>query len=147
MASAAVGSGFNYASTRSVGKIAKSHFRNRGKFTAELQKLVSRQNTYELIFPAAALYVPHLDGKVSPKERELYRAMLSRMSFEEHTQEEFQQLMEDEDTLIEAVARTEDIETRRSLLDVLVLMAVCDGELAEEERNFLREISGGWEYP
>ena len=142
VASAAVGSGFNYASTRSVGKIAKSHFRNRGKFTAELQKLVSRQNTYDLVFPAAALYVSHLDGKVSPKERELYRAMLLRMSFEEHTQEEFQRLMEDEDNLIEAVAKTEDIETRRSMLDVLVLMAVCDGELAEEERDFLREVSG-----
>ena len=141
VASAAVGGGYNYVATRSVGEIAKTHFKNRGKFTAELQTLVSRQNTYPLVFPAAALYVANLDGEFSSKERELYRAMLSRMTFEEHTQAEFQRLVNHNDNLIESAAGVEDAEMRRRLLDLLVLMAVCDGELAEEEREFLREIS------
>jgi uncharacterized protein (DUF697 family) len=77
VASAAVGGGFKYVSTHSVGKIAKTHFRNRGKFTGELQKLVSRQNTYDLVFPATALYLANLDSKLSSQEQELYRSMLS----------------------------------------------------------------------
>ena len=139
--------GYNYVTTRSMGKIAKAHFRNRGKFTGELQTLVSRQNTYDLVFPAAAMYMSHLDGELSPKERELYRAMLSRMSFTDHTQAEFQRLVDDEANLIEAAAGIEDGELRRSLMDVLALMAVCDGELAEKEREFLANIAGRLEVP
>lgn len=147
VASAAVGGSYNYVATKSMGKIAKTHFRNRGKFTAELQALVSRQNTYDLVFPAAALYVSHLDGELSSKERELYRTMLTRMSFEEHTQAEFEKLADDEANLIEVAAGIENEELRRSLLDVLVLMAVCDGELAQEEREFLAKIAGRLEVP
>ena len=147
VASAAVGSSYNYVATRSMGEISKSHFKNRGKFTAELQTLVSRQNTYELVFPAAALYVAHLDGELSSKERDLYKTMLSRMTFPEHTQAEFKRLADDEANLIEAAAGIEDEELKRSLLDVLVLMAVCDGELAEEERGFLANIAGRLEVP
>jgi tellurite resistance protein/ribosomal protein L32 len=147
VASAAVGGSYNYVATRSMGEIAKTHFKNRGKFTAELQKLVSRQNTYELVFPAAALYVAHLDGELSAKERDLYKTMLSRMSFPEHTQAEFERLVDDEANLIETAASIEDEELRRSLLDVLVLMAVCDGELAEEERAFLANIAGRLQVP
>lgn len=142
MASAAVGGSYNYVATRSMGEISRSHFKNRGKFTAELQTLVSRQNTYDLVFPAAALYIAHLDGELSSKERDLYKTMLSRMSFPEHTQAEFKRLADDEANLIEAAASIEDEELRSSLLDVLVLMAVCDGELAEEEREFLADIAG-----
>ena len=130
-----------------MGKIAKAHFRNRHKFTGELQTLVSRQNTYDLVFPAAAMYMAHVDGELSPKERELYWAMLSRMSFTEHTQAEFQRLVDDEANLIEAAAGIEDGELRCSLMDVLALMAVCDGELAEKEREFLTNIAGRLEAP
>ena len=147
VASAAVGGSYNYVTTRTMGEIAKTHFKNRGKFTAELQTLVSRQNTYDLVFPAAVLYVAHLDGELSSKERDLYKTMLSRMSFEEHTQAEFKKLTEDEAKLIEAAAEIEDEELRRSLLEVLVLMAVCDGELANEEREFLVGIAERLEVP
>ena len=142
VASAIVGSTYNYATTSSMGRIAKAHFRNRGKFTGELQTLVSRQNTYDLVFPAAAMYMAHLDGELSPKERDLYRAMLSRMTFSEHTEVEFRRLVDNEANLIEAAARIEDMELRRSLMDVLALMAVCDGELAEKESEFLANIAG-----
>ncbi len=145
--SVAVGGSYNYLSTRTMGKIAKAHFKNRHKVTEELRTLVSRQNTYELVFPAAALYMANLDGELSPKEQELYKAMLSRMSFTEHTQAEFQRLVSDEKNLIEAAAGIEDAELRRSLMDVLVLMAVCDGELAEKEREFLANIAGRLEVP
>lgn len=142
VASAAVGGGYNYVSTRSVGKIAKTHFKRRGKFTEELQRLVSRKNTYDVVFPAAALYMSNLDGKVSPEQKSLYRSMLTRMTFEEYTQEEFQRLVENEEDLINAATSIEDERMRYRLVDVLVLMAICDGDLAEEERGFLRKISG-----
>jgi RNA polymerase subunit RPABC4/transcription elongation factor Spt4 len=63
--------------------------------------------------------------------------MLSRMSFDTHTQAEFQRLIANEANILEAMARIEDSEVRRSLIDVVVLMTVYDGELAQREREFL----------
>ncbi len=147
-ASMAVGSSYNYVTTKSVGQIAKAHFRNRGKVTDELRKLVSRQNTYDLAFPAAAMYLARADGQVSNKEMEFYRGLLSRMSFDEHDQDEVQRLMKaDTKTILEAITKIEDIEIRRSLVDVLVLMAVYDGELAEKERQFLTNAAQGLGIP
>jgi uncharacterized tellurite resistance protein B-like protein len=144
--SAAVGGGYNYVTTRTIGEIAKAHFKNRHKFTGELQPLLSRQNTYDLAFPAA-LHLSSLDGVPSPEQRDLYRTMLSRMSFEEHTPAKFQRLADDETVLLEAVAGIEDGERRRRLIDVLVLMAVCDGELGEMEREFLTKVAGRFDVP
>jgi len=137
IASAGVGSAYNYATTKSVGGIAKIHLKNRGKVTEELRQLVSRQNTYDIVFPAAAMYMAQIDGEYSNKEKVFYKAMLSRMSFEEHTQTEFKKLMASEGSIIEAVSQIEDDEIKYSLVEVLVLMAVHDGELVKEERDFL----------
>jgi len=137
VASAAVGSSYNYATTKSVGRIAKAHLKNRGKVTDELRILVSRQHIYDLAFPAAVMYVAQVDGQFSAKEKELYRAMLSRMSFDEHTQVEFQKLTAKEENILEAIGNIEDEEVRRSLMETLVLMTIYDGELAEKERGFL----------
>jgi uncharacterized tellurite resistance protein B-like protein len=145
--SAAVGGGYNYVTTRTIGGIAKAHFKNRRKFTSELQPLLSRQNAYDLAFAAAALHLANLDGGPSPEQRDLYRAMLSRMSFEEHTPAKFQRLADDEAVLLEAVSRMKDGERRRRLIDVLVLMAVCDGELGEKEREFLTKVAGRLDVP
>ena len=141
VASAAVGSGYNYVTTKSIGRIAKAHLKHRGKVTDELRVLVSRQNTYELAFPAAVMYMAQVDGQYSQKEKEFYKAMLSRMSFDEHTQAKFQKLIAAEDKLLEAIANIEDIEVRRSLMETLVLMAIYDGELAEQERQFLGGVA------
>lgn len=135
--SAAVGSSFNYVSTKSIGGIAKNHLKNRGKVTEELRQLVSRQNTYDIAFPAAAMYMAQIDGDYSSKEKEFYRAILSRMSFEEHTLAEFNKLMTNEENILEAITQIEDDEIRFSLFEVLVLMAIYDGELVEKEREFL----------
>jgi RNA polymerase subunit RPABC4/transcription elongation factor Spt4 len=135
--SAVVGSSYNYVSTKSVGGIAKNHLKNRGKVTEELRQLVSRQNTYDIAFPAAAMYMAQIDDDFSPKEKEFYRAILSRMSFEEHTQAEFNKLMASEENILEALTQIEDDEIRCCLVEVLVLMAVYDGELVEKERDFL----------
>ncbi len=97
VASAAIGSSYNYVTTKSVGRIAKAHLKNRGKVTDELRILVSRKNIYDLAFPAAVMYVAQVDGYFSQKEKELYKAMLSRMSFDEHTQAEFQKLIASKD--------------------------------------------------
>lgn len=141
VASAAVGSSYNYATTLSVGRIAKAHFKNRGKVTDDLRVLVSRQNTYDIAFPAAVMYIAQVDGQYSPKEKELYKAVLSRMSFEERAQAEFQKLVASEDNVLDAIAKIQDIEVRCSLMETLILMAVCDGDLAEKEREFLEGVA------
>jgi RNA polymerase subunit RPABC4/transcription elongation factor Spt4/tellurite resistance protein len=135
--SAVVGSSYNYVTTKSIGGIAKSHIKNRGEVTDELRLLVSRQNTYDIAFPAAVMYMAHIDGEFSAKEKEFYQALLSRMSFEEHTQAEFQKLIKNEENILGAIAQIEDDEIRSSLVEVLVLMSICDGELEEKEREFL----------
>lgn len=137
LASVVVGSSYNYVTTKSVGAIAKAHLKNRGQVTDELRQLVSRQNTYIIAFPAAAMYMAQVDGEFSAKEKDFYRALLSRMSFEEHTQAEFQKLVASEENILDAIAELEDDELKNSLVEVLVLMAVYDGKLAEEERKFL----------
>jgi tellurite resistance protein len=137
VASAAVGSGYNYITTKSVGKIAKIHFKNRGKVTDELRAVISKQNIYDLAIPAAAMFMAQVDGNVSSKEKELYRAMLSRMSFEEHTPADFNKLVSDEHSILDAVLQIEDVELRKALIELLTLMAVYDGILANEEREFL----------
>lgn len=140
--SAVVGSSYNYVTTKTLGRIAKSHISNRGKVTEELRLLVSRQNTYEIAFPAAAMYMAQIDGEFSAKEKEFYRAMLTRMSFEKHTQAEFQKLLKNEGNILEAVAQIEDEELKSSLVEILVLMAIYDGELVEVERDFLTKTAG-----
>ena len=137
VASAAVGSGYNYIATKSVGKIAKIHFKNRGKATDELRAVISKQNIYDLAIPAAAMFMAQVDGNVSSKEKELYRAMLSRMSFEEHTPADFNRLVSEEHSILDAVSQIEDAELRKALIELLTLMAVYDGILANEEREFL----------
>lgn len=145
--SAVVGSSYNYVTTKSVGGIAKNHLKNRGRVTEELRQLVTRQNTYDIAFPAAVLYMAQIDGEFSAKEQELYRAILSRMLFEEHTQTEFKKLMADEGNIITAIAQIEENEIRVSLVEVLVLMAIYDGELVEEERDFLTKIAAELNVP
>lgn len=145
--SAVVGSSYNYVATKSVGGIAKSHLKNRGKVTEELRQLVSRQNTYDLAFPAAAMYMAQIDGEFSAQEKEFYRAILSRMSFEEHTQAEFKKLMADEGNIITAIAQIEDDEIRSSLVEVLVLMAIYDGKLVDKERDFLTKTAAELNVP
>jgi uncharacterized protein (DUF697 family) len=138
--SAAVGSGYNYVTTKSVGQIAKLHFKNRGKVTDELRGVLSRQNTYDLAIPAAAMFMAQVDGNVSPTEKELYRAMLSRMSFEEHTPADFDRLISDKQRILDAISQIEDVELRRTIIEMLTLMAIYDGVLANEEREFLTGV-------
>jgi tellurite resistance protein len=137
MASAAVGSGYNYLTTKSVGQIAKLHFKNRGKVTDELRETISKQNTYALAIPAAAMYMAEVDGEVSPEEKDLYKAMLSRMSFDENTPTDFKKLISDEKSILEAMAQIEDEELKKTLIELLTLMAIYDGVFADEEREFL----------
>jgi uncharacterized membrane protein YebE (DUF533 family) len=141
VAATAMASGYNYLSTKSVGSIAKSHFKNRGRVTEELRLLVTRQKTYDLAFPAAVLFMAQSDGEVSPKEKEMYRALLSRMSFEQHEQASFQKLLQSEHDVLEALAEIQDTEVQQRLIDVLALMAAYDGKLTNEEITFLSKVA------
>lgn len=141
VASAAVGSGYNYVTTKSVGEIAKHHFKNRGKVTDELREIISKQNIYALAIPAAAMYMAEVDGNVAAEEKELYRAMLSRMSFDEHNPNDFKKLTSDEHSILEAISQIEDVELKSTMVELLTLMAIYDGTLADEERDFLIKAS------
>ena len=135
--SAVVGSSYNYLTTKSVGQIAKVHFKNRGKVTDELRVIISKQNTYDLVIPAAVMFMAQVDGKESSKEKELYRAMLSRMSIEEHIPADFNRLIGDEQSILDAISKVEDVELRKAFIELLTLMAIYDGIFADGEREFL----------
>jgi len=137
VACAAVGSSYNYLTTMSVGRIAQLHFKNRGRVTDELRAVVSRQNVYDLAVPAAAMFMAAVDGSVSAKESELYRAMLSRMSFAEHLPADFDKLISDEQSILTAFSQIEDVNLRKALIELLTLMAIYDGVVVSEERQFL----------
>ncbi len=140
--SAAVGAGYNYATTRSIGAIAKAHFRQRDLAADELRDMLSRRHTYDLVFPAAIMYMAQIDGAISSEEMALYRSIVSRISIEEHEQEEFHQLLKaDETTLLHFMGSIENREMRRSLIDALGLIAVYDGDFADAERAFLERAA------
>lgn len=139
--SAVVGSSYNFVTTQSVGNIAKSHFKNRGKASEELRLLISRQNTYDIIFPASILYMAKIDGKFSQEERELYQSILSRMSLGEHEQSDFERLLANEGNILITIHDLKDDMASQALFDLLILMAVFDGIIAEEECQFLQTVA------
>jgi tellurite resistance protein len=139
--SAAVGSGYNYVTTRSIGSIAKSHFRNRGKASEELRFLVTRQYTYDLIFPAAILYMAQVDGDFNQAERDLYKSILSRMTFDEHNPKDIQKLIDSETNILSAIRELEDETAPETIFELLTLMAIYDGKLTDEERSFLVTVA------
>jgi len=139
--SAAVGSTYNYYTTKTIGQISKAHLKNRGKVTEELRTLISRRIKYHIVFPAAVLFMAHADGKFTVEEKEFYKAVLSRLSLEDYEQEEFQKLLSSQENILEAILEIEETAIRENLIKVLSLMAVYDGELASEESNFLIEVA------
>jgi uncharacterized tellurite resistance protein B-like protein/RNA polymerase subunit RPABC4/transcription elongation factor Spt4 len=141
-ASIAVGSSYNYVTTKSIGRIAKAHLKNRGQVTDELRALISREQTYTLTFPAAAMYIARLDGEVTTEEMDLFKGMLSRMQFDETEQVDADRLMRaNEGTILAAIAELEEQEEKRALIEVLVLMAIADGDLQKQEREFLSRVA------
>ncbi len=135
--SAAIGSSYNYFTTKTVGRVAKSHCKNRGKVTEELRPLISRRNKYHIIFPAAVLYMANVDGVITAKEKEFYKAVLSRLNLEDYEQDDFQELLSDRENLLEAMEEIKEPSMRENLIKVMTLMAVYDGELTPEEQELL----------
>lgn len=119
MASATVGSSYNYVATRRMGKIAKTHSRHRAEFTGELRHLLDPERTYGPLFLAAALYMARIDGEASSEEHELYKAMLSRIKLMVYTQSEFQRLLDNETALVEAASGLRGTELQRSLVEMV----------------------------
>ena len=141
IASAAIGSSYNYFTTKTIGRIAKSHLKNRGKVTEELRSIISKRNTYHIVFPAAVLYMAQIDGKVTKEEKDLYMAVISRLKLEDHEQSTFQELLSSEKNIFESVEKLEDNSIRQALIRVLSLMAISDGHFSDEEKDFLLAIS------
>jgi hypothetical protein len=55
--------------------------------------------------------------------------------------------LDDEAALMEAAAELPDADLRHTLVEVVALMAICDGELIESEREFLVGLATVLECP
>ena len=139
--SAAVGSTYNYYTTKTIGQISKAHLKSRGKVTEELRTLVSRKNNYHIVFPAAVLFMAQADGKYVAKEKEFYKAVLSRLSLDDYEQDDFQKLLSSEKNILEAILEIEDTTIRDNLVKVMTLMAIYDGVFASEEKELLQKVA------
>lgn len=140
-ASAAIGSGYNYVTTTAVSRIAREHFASRGKVTEEIRKIILRAHAYDVALPAALRYMAEIDGSMTHEERTLLRGMVTRMNVDDHTPDEVESLLQSEAALLEGLVRIDDETLRRSTLDALVLMAACDGQLHDGERDFLTKVA------
>lgn len=72
--SVVAGTLINYASTRSLGKVAKVYFSRRG-LKSDLFRAIGAETTYYAAFPAVARYTAKLDKKFAKQEQELYRTL------------------------------------------------------------------------
>ncbi len=139
--SAAVGSSYNYFTTRSIGKIAKSHLKNRGKVTEELRQLITKRTKYDTVFPAAVLFMSYADGRITSEEKEFYKSVLSRLKLEEYEQGEFNNLLKSKESLLNGLKVIEDTEIKESLVRILSLMAIVDGDFHKDEKLLLTDIA------
>ncbi len=139
--SAGIGSSYNYFTTKTVGRVAKTHLKNRGKVSEELRKLISKKNTYHIVFPAAVMFMAQVDGKMTSIESEFYKAVLSRLKLEEYDKDEFGLLLSSRDNILEAIQMIEDGLMRENFVKVLALMAIYDGEFSIEEKEFLMDVA------
>ena len=145
--SMATASSYNYATTKATGRITKAHIKSKGKMTSELRKIISREQSYDIAFPAAVLYLAQVDGEFADAEKELYRTLISNLCLESHDNEEFQTIISSEENILEAIQGISDREVQESLIDALILMAAYDGNLAPEEREFLTKLAKRLDIP
>jgi uncharacterized tellurite resistance protein B-like protein len=141
LSSAAVGSTYNYVTTRSIGRIASAHFRNLGLVTDEIRRLFARQETYDVAVPAAMLFAANASGAMSPEEIAFYKATVKKMTFlEEDASSAIEELAQDEGAILRR-ASTLAPDLRATLIELIVLMAIYDGALSVEERLFLAKAA------
>ena len=109
----------------------------------QLKEAGLRPQPYDLAFPAAVLYMAMADGPLSLKEKQFYNLMYSYMLLHEQSWSpaELQALMMSEEMLLDAITKIEDKEMRVTLVNILLLMALCDGKLVELERQFLIKVT------
>lgn len=136
--SIAIASTYNYASTRTLSKVATAHLRNRGRANAELSRLVSRSRAEDLAFPAAALYMAAVQDGVSTEERQLYRTLLEETAQTGLSLDaSLQRMVASEGSILEVLATLDDTEAKRRLIELLGLFAAYDGDIGDSERAFL----------
>jgi uncharacterized tellurite resistance protein B-like protein len=132
---------FNRATTASVAKSAKQTFRGKGKAEQSLHALISPNRVYGTLYPALLATVANVDGKLSPKEQELQAAILQRMTLEDYDIEAFNQLVRDEEQMMELVASYRNTDDAFVIMELLVLMIVCDGYVDEAEERFILRVA------
>lgn len=142
VASAAVGSGYNYITTKSLGAVAKAHMRNRGRASGELRTMLSTGAAAAgLALPAAMMVMAKADGVLQGAEKELYRALLANVDQGDEAALEFERLMRDRTALLSALATADSPDMRSGIVEALGLMAAYDGDLSQAETEFLTEVA------
>jgi uncharacterized protein (DUF697 family)/tellurite resistance protein len=147
IASAAVGSGYNFVTTKSIGEIARNHFKRMQGATAEARSLVAHASGYDLTLPATILCMAQADGKFSDKEKELYKVVVSRLPLGDQEQADFRRMVDDEESLLEAIEAIKEAEARSALVDLMALVAVYDGEFCLQERDLLLRVAERLDVP
>lgn len=128
--SIALGSGFNYITTRSVGRIARSQFKNQ-----QTQESMPQIDTDTPIYAAALYLSAHIDGTYTEREQAIYEiAIVTDYSEDEY----FLHLIDSQDNLLEAL---ENVEQPQNLMDLLKLMAICEGDLTDQQTLFLLKVA------
>jgi len=142
VASAAMGSTYNYVTTQSFGRVAQAQFRTRGQAAQELRThLAGGAAVAGAVLPAAMMAMAMADGSLHASEVTLYRAQLAQLDPDADDAAVFDRLLHDRTFLLDALGEIEDLDARSGVVEALAMMAAFDGSLSEAEVVLLTDIA------
>jgi hypothetical protein len=128
----------NYATIRSLGRIARAYFRQLRVRDGVFQTMAA-EHRFQAAFPALALHTAQVSG-MRRDQQHLYQ-MLQATLGDGLRQEDAWLLDADQPALDEFLRQVEDPRTRRALMDTCILMALVDVNLTAAEKQYLEHVS------
>ncbi len=132
----------NYASVRSLGRIARAYLRQlhiRDKVFAVMA--AEPDPAHQALFPALALHTAQVGGMRREQQR-LYQMLQAALGDRLRLDAEHAWLLEaNQPALDEALRQVQDPRTRRALLDTCILMTLADVHLATAEKQYLEHVA------
>jgi len=139
--SVGLGAGFNYVTTRSIAKTAQARFSKQSKQHQKLDSIMLKETEYGIPHAAALWMIANSDSNFSSEEQSMYESFLKRVTLPEYKPAEFDNLARDEGALFDAIRPLKGTPKANELLELVVLMAICDGNLDNTERVFITKLS------
>jgi len=134
----------NYATIRSLGRIAQAYFCQLRVRDGVFQ-VMAAERRFRAAFPALALHTAQISGMRHDQHR-LYQML--QATLEERLRREEAWLLEaDQPALDEVLRQVEDPRTRRALMDTCILMTLVDVDLTTAEKQYLEHVSGVLDVP